>query len=450
MGHLHGVAGPPHFLLKAAASIGLSLLFMVVYSGTNWLTSLRTDVGTWHYEWERWIPFLPWMALPYMSIDLFFVGAPFLMRERRELSVFAQRVTLAILVAGAFFLAMPLQLAVERPKLEGVWGAAFGWFFAMDQPYNLCPSLHIALRTLLADVFARYTRGFVYLAAQVWFSLIGLSTLFMYQHHVVDVAGGFVLAIACFYLVPALRHREPVTPNRRVGCYYLAAAATAVGLAISALPAAALPFWPAGSCLLVALAYFGIGPGIYRKHAGQLLWSTRFVMAPVLLGQRLSLVYYKRQCRAWDAICPNVWIGRVLTETEAQEAVAAGVTSVLDLTAEFSEADAFRSCDYLNVPILDLTAPTDEQLSRCLDFIRERSERGVVYIHCKIGYSRSAAVAACWLADQGIAQTAEECIAQLRAVRPTIVIRPEAEAAIRRFIATRQRADQLSHAGAIV
>ncbi len=135
---------------------------------------------------------------------------------------------LAIVAAGLLFLAMPLKLAVERPKLEGAWGAAFGWFFAMDQPYNLCPSLHIALRTLLADVYARSTRGLINAAAQIWFSLIGFSTLFMYQHHVIDVVGGFILAIACFYLVPSLRRREPVTPNRRVGGYYLAMAAAAI------------------------------------------------------------------------------------------------------------------------------------------------------------------------------------------------------------------------------
>ncbi len=52
MGHLHRVDGPPRFALKAATAIGLSLLFVLVYSGTNWFTSLRTDVGTWRYDWE--------------------------------------------------------------------------------------------------------------------------------------------------------------------------------------------------------------------------------------------------------------------------------------------------------------------------------------------------------------------------------------------------------------
>ena len=195
MGNLHGVAGTPRrglILQAAAASAALSLLFLAVYGGTNWLSSRRSDVGTWYYQWERLIPFVPLMVIPYMSIDLFFVAAPFLSRDRRELATFCRRVVLAILAAGVCFLAMPLKLGFTHPPLHGWMGAAFGWFFAADLPYNLCPSLHIALRTLLAEAYARHTRGLWNLASHVWFSLVGFSTVLTYQHHVVDVAGGFL------------------------------------------------------------------------------------------------------------------------------------------------------------------------------------------------------------------------------------------------------------------
>ena len=101
------------------------------------------------------------MVIPYMSIDLFFVAAPFLCRDRRELATFSRRITLAILVGGACFLLMPLKLGHERPRVDGWLGALFGWFFAADLPYNLCPSLHIALRTILAETYARHTRAFL-------------------------------------------------------------------------------------------------------------------------------------------------------------------------------------------------------------------------------------------------------------------------------------------------
>lgn len=39
-------------------------------------------------------------------------------------------------------------------------------------------------------------------------------------------------------------------------------------------------------------------------------------------------------------------------------------------------------------------------------------------------------------ASEAMASTADECIDRLRAIRPTIVIRPEAQAAIRGFFQT--------------
>src|SRR5207249_1084120 len=133
-------------------------------------------------------------------IDLFFVVAPFLCRSRAELRRFAARITLAIVAAGICFLAFPLRLAVERPAVSGVCGVIFDWFRGVDQPFNLCPSLHIALRSILAATYATHLWGLPKLAARVWFSLIGFSTVLTYQHHVIDVAGGFVLAAVCFYV----------------------------------------------------------------------------------------------------------------------------------------------------------------------------------------------------------------------------------------------------------
>ena len=64
------------------ASLGLSLLFLVVYGGCIWITARRHDVGVFYFAWERAIPFVPFMILPYMSIDVFFVAAPFLISSR--------------------------------------------------------------------------------------------------------------------------------------------------------------------------------------------------------------------------------------------------------------------------------------------------------------------------------------------------------------------------------
>jgi protein-tyrosine phosphatase len=152
-----------------------------------------------------------------------------------------------------------------------------------------------------------------------------------------------------------------------------------------------------------------------------------------LLGQWISLVYYRRQCRRWDKITPEVWIGRRLNHAEAAEAANLGVTAVLDLTAEFSEPKPFHALTYLNIPILDLTAPSMDQLRKMAAFIDNESRRGIVYVHCKIGYSRTTAAAAAYLLQTGQAKSVPGAIALLRQRRPAIVVRPEIVSALAEF-----------------
>ena len=421
--------------LKAfAVSAGLSVLFLVVYIGCNWITGQRGQVGSFYFQWERAIPFVPFMILPYMSIDLFFIAAPFFCRTDEERRIFSRRVVAAILIAGLCFLLFPLRFAFARPHASGWLGAIFDWFRGMDSPFNLLPSLHAALLLLLVDLYARNLRGLFLFAAMLWFLLIGLSPLLTYQHHVIDIVGGFVLAAYCFYLFREPSLALPVVVNHRICSYYAAGAAVFLLMGATFWPWSALLLWPTIALGIIAIAYFGVGPAVFRKAKGKLPWSTRFVLAPCLLGQYFSLLYYRSQCRPWDEVTPRIWIGSKLGSRSANKALCSGVVSVLDLSAEFSEAKPFRKINYRNIPVLDLTAPTQEQLAEMGEFIGNHSRNGVVYVHCKIGYSRSAAAVAAYLIMSGKAKTAEEAFTTIRQVRPSIVIRPEVISALSEFV----------------
>ena len=411
-------------------SVGLSVLFLVVYSGCNWITGQRSQVGSFYFQWERAIPFVPFMILPYMSIDLFFIAAPFLCRTEEELRIFSRRVIAAILIAGFCFLLFPLRFAFPRPHASGWLGAVFDWFRGVDLPFNLFPSLHAALLLLLVDVYARNLRGVLLLAVMSWFFLIALSPLLTYQHHVIDIVGGFVLAGYCFYFFRASSHAPPVVANRRIGSYYLAVAAVVLIMGAIFWPWGALLLWPAIAFGIVAVAYFRAGPIVFHKADGKLPLSTRFVLAPCLLGQYLSLLYYRRQCRSWDKVTPQICIGGKLGCRSANKALRSGIVAVLDLSAEFSEAKPFRKTNYRNIPILDLTAPTQAQLMEMSKFIGDHSRNGAVYVHCKIGYSRSVAAVAAYLIMSGKVETAEEAFAMIRRVRPSVVVRPEVRSAL--------------------
>lgn len=425
----------PGFTKAIAVSAGLSLLFLVVYGGCNWITSQRSGVGALNFQWEHFIPFVPLMILPYMSIDLFFISAPFFCRDDRELSIFARRVAAAIVISGICFLLFPFRFAFARPHTGGWLGALFDWFRGMDGPYNQLPSLHITLCLLLADIYVRRSRGIVRAALIVWFVLIGLSPLLTYQHHLLDLVGGFALAGYCFYFIRESKTRLPITKNFRVGSYYALGALIVPGLVVAFWPWGGLLLWPTMSLAIVAAGYFGAGPSIFHKSDGRLPISSWWALGPCLLGQQGSLLYYRQQCRCWDQVTPEVWIGGVLKDRQAAAAISAGVTAVLDLTAEFSEVKAFRGLRYQNIPILDLTAPTAQQLEQIAGFIEEQSNNGIVYVHCKIGYSRSAAAVAAYLLATDKADSIDEALSRVRRAHPSIVVRPEAIAALHEFSA---------------
>src|SRR5439155_840901 len=83
-------------------------------------------------------------------------------------------------------------------------------------------------------------------------------------------------------------------------------------------------------------------------------------------------------------------------------------------------AEPFRALTYFHVPILDLTAPTRAHMLEAVRFIAEEAAKGTVYVHCKIGYTRSAAVVGAYLFASGQAATVDEALQRLHQVRPSI------------------------------
>ena len=97
--------------------------------------------------------------------------------------------TAFVLASGACFLLFPLRFGWERPEPEGWTAFLFRALYANDLPFNMAPSLHISLRSLVWIVYGKYLRGRLRTAVKVWFIVIGLSTILVWQHHLIDVAG---------------------------------------------------------------------------------------------------------------------------------------------------------------------------------------------------------------------------------------------------------------------
>jgi hypothetical protein len=83
--------------------------FFLVYGTCNGLTSLRTEVGSFFFEWERHVPVLPWTIVPYWSLDVFYAFSVLLCRNRLELDRHALRIVTAVLLSAVGFLLFPLR-----------------------------------------------------------------------------------------------------------------------------------------------------------------------------------------------------------------------------------------------------------------------------------------------------------------------------------------------------
>ena len=426
----------PSWRVATLYTCALGPFFFLMYGSVNAYTSTRQNVGTFYWEWERSIPFIAWMIVPYWTLDAFYAGSTFVCRSREELNHLAKRMVFAIVVACACFLLFPLRYAFERPAVGGVYGMLFN-ALSLDKPFNLVPSLHIALRSIVWVPYGRVLTGMPRRLLWLWFALIGISTLFTYQHHVIDLIAGDVLTVVTFYLLPESgsplpwRRWIPIRP-RLAWIYGVPAVLLAAGAAILG-GWFLLLLWPALSLSLVSCAYAGAGAAVFQKRDGTLSWPATILLAPYLLGARAWLRLGINARDPYAEAAPSLWIGRRLHGSEARSARLRGVVAVLDLTAEHFEARPFRKLAYKNVQLLDLTVPDMAQLHEAVAFLTQQIPRGAVYVHCALGISRSCGVAAAYLLAARIENSVDGAIARVQAARPRITVGPEWRALLAEF-----------------
>lgn len=177
-----------------------SAAYVALYTLSNHLTSLRADVGTGVFEWERAIPFVGWTVVPYLSICAFFAWSFFVDPDEGRLRRHVLRLFIVLILSVLCYAAFPLRFTFERPATEGLVGVMFNLLGHCDMPYNRAPSLHIAVLVLMWARFAPGLRRRWAVVLHGWFSLIAASVLTTYQHHVLDVPGGAALGLAAILL----------------------------------------------------------------------------------------------------------------------------------------------------------------------------------------------------------------------------------------------------------
>jgi len=386
--------------LAAAARwipLGLNaLLFAIGYPASNYLGQLKQEqsaLASVAMAWERALPFVPWMVLPYMTSGLLFALSFLLVRGRGELSALSRRVGFATIVACLIFAAFPLRFELTRPAVDAALPA---WLFAqlslVDRPYNQLPSLHVAYCVVFWPALRTVARAAWQRAALAgWLLLVAVSTVFSYQHHVLDVLGGALLGVLAIRLMPAPSADAAV--RKPVSFVY------GVLAAVSLLAWLALGGWwwvyLCASLLLVARAYHLRAADFLCKRDGRYPLWIWLLYAPYLAGYRLTwqLVRLRERRRPPFVHFGGVlWVGRRLTNDEAAKLPAGCV--VIDLANELSETPALRKHAYRHFPLLDLDTPTMQSAGHIVDAIAAYArDARPIYLHCAMGYRRSREIA---------------------------------------------------------
>ena len=189
--------------------------FVFVYAGADYLTGLHPYRVPLFFGWELAIPFVPASIVFYNSLHLAYSIAPFILRTRKEMNAMALTWISITLVGGIGFLALPFEPGYS-PMTEDVLGPWRGMYHFADDAnltFNCFPSLHVAWSIACLDVYSRKAGRLGKLCLAAWGGAIMLSTLLTHFHHVVDVVGGFLLALfGSRLLYPWLGGATPVLP----------------------------------------------------------------------------------------------------------------------------------------------------------------------------------------------------------------------------------------------
>ncbi len=181
------------FLLYLGLTLLLNILFLLIYGGSNLVNTGRSEHYSLNGSWELGVPLIPAMIYPYLSVGLFIL-LPVFTLNRDQLLVLAKRIAAAIVIAGLIFNLVPTELEFERDIKTGATAPLFELIYLLDRPHNLFPSLHIALSSIILFMVLASVSTWWRLLLAGWWLLLCLSVLFVHQHHLLDIAGGLILA----------------------------------------------------------------------------------------------------------------------------------------------------------------------------------------------------------------------------------------------------------------
>lgn len=124
--------------------------------------------------------------------------------------------------------------------------------------------------------------------------------------------------------------------------------------------------------------------------------------------------------RRLSQITPQLYLGGQYDQRGWEQLKKWSITSVVNLRVEFDvHSKELASDQYIYLPTVEDEASTQKQLQAGVDFIQKMiDQNNSVYVHCRSGLGRSAALVAAYLINTGL--TVNQAWMHIQKVRPFI------------------------------
>ena len=176
--------------------------FIGGYLLLNWINQYQSHYYDVSVRFEYSIPFIPEFIFGYILV---YFSALFLYFIIDDIADFRRTVVAYLLTTTIYytlFLIFPVRCNL-RPDLSNASGFSIDvtkFYYIIDKPYNLFPSLHVAYPTLATLLSWRHHR-YASLALVMMTIIIILSVIFVKQHYISDVVVGAGVATILYRLV---------------------------------------------------------------------------------------------------------------------------------------------------------------------------------------------------------------------------------------------------------
>ncbi len=198
-------------LIFSGYGVVLFSLFALIYGSTNHRSAQTDDVYRLFWNWETGLPFVSSMIVVYFTLNLLTASTMFFLRGK-EIHFLALTYGIAILLGGSVFYFFPTTAGFERAGLSSPWANWYSVLYSWDGPFNLFPSMHIALSSISVFCLTKEVSAPVRRFFYTWLTLICVSVVLTHQHHLIDVLGGLALGKMCVntFFMPFV-----IEPNQR-------------------------------------------------------------------------------------------------------------------------------------------------------------------------------------------------------------------------------------------